>query len=119
MILPIPTLTARVISLRRPVCAVFAALALSACVTTMQTPDGSAGITAGAVSYHLGGGGCGDSIGRFQAVIDSDVATGNLNRSVYRRMVDDLRPVKAACAAGRSGEAESRLAAVRARYGYH
>jgi hypothetical protein len=119
MKLPAPMLAERTFRFRQSLYPALAALALSGCVTTMQTPDGSAGITAGAVSYHFGSGGCGDSTNRFQAIIDSDVATGNLNRSVYRRMTADLAPVKAACTAGRNAEAESRLDGVRARYGYH
>jgi hypothetical protein len=99
---------------------VLGAVLLAGCVTTLATPDGSAGITASAVSYHfVGAAGCTEAISRLQAVIDSDVATGNLDRAVYRRMNNDLRPVRAACAAGRNGEAETRLHGVRARYGYH
>ena len=87
----------------------------------MQTPDGSAGVTVfgGGANYHVGGApGCGAPIGDFQAVMDNDQKTGNVNQGVYRRVIADLEGVKAACAAGRVDEANNRLAAVKARHGY-
>jgi hypothetical protein len=97
------------------------ALMLAGCVASMETPDGSAGVTVfgGGVNYQAGGAsGCSGPIAQFQAVIDSDEKTGNVNQGVYRRIVADLDGVKAACAAGRVREADSRLVAVKARYGY-
>ncbi len=64
------------------------------------------------------GAGCGPAIGRTQAVVDSDVATGNLNKPVGDRFSADLARASAACAAGRDGEALSLLAAAKSRYGY-
>jgi hypothetical protein len=98
------------------------ALMLAGCVTAMETPDGSAGVAVFGTSFSTpvgGPAGCAGRIADFQAVIDSDEETGNLNTPVYRRAVADLDGVKAACAAGHVGEADSRLAAVKARYGYH
>jgi hypothetical protein len=97
------------------------ALTLAGCAASMETPDGSAGVTVfgGAVNYHVGGApGCGGAIAEFRALIDRDRSTGNLSPSVHRRAAADLEGVKAACAAGRSAEANSRLAAVKSRYGY-
>ena len=72
---------------------------------------GPADSTAGATS-------CGGAIANFEKVITADADTGNLNRSVYNRVVADLRPVKASCAAGQDAQARAQLAAVRSRYGY-
>ena len=52
------------------------------------------------------------------SVVDSDVATGNLNAPVGKRFSADLANASAACAAGRDGEALRLLAAAKARYGY-
>lgn len=64
------------------------------------------------------GSGCGPAIARTQAVVDSDVATGNLNKPVGDRFSADLGHAASACAAGREGEALGLLAAAKKRYGY-
>ncbi|WP_430912952.1 hypothetical protein [Methylobacterium sp. sgz302541] len=64
------------------------------------------------------GPGCGAAIARTQAVVDSDVATGNLNTPVGTRFSADLSKARAACEGGRDGEALSLLASAKARYGY-
>ncbi|MFD0937767.1 hypothetical protein ACFQ12_21620, partial [Methylobacterium trifolii] len=64
------------------------------------------------------GSGCGPAIARTQAVVDSDVATGNLNKPVGDRFGADLRRAASTCSAGRDGEALQLLAAAKSRYGY-
>ncbi|MCJ2080713.1 hypothetical protein [Methylobacterium sp. J-090] len=64
------------------------------------------------------GSGCGPTIARTQAVVDSDVATGNLNAPVGERFSGDLRRAAEACRAGQEREALGLLAAAKARYGY-
>ncbi len=64
------------------------------------------------------GSGCGPAIARTQAVVESDVATGNLNKPVGDRFGADLAHASSACAAGREGEALGLLAAAKKRYGY-
>jgi hypothetical protein len=64
------------------------------------------------------GGGCGPAIARTQAVVDSDVATGNLNKPVGDRFSADLARAAQACSAGRDPEALGLLAAAKTRYGY-
>jgi len=64
------------------------------------------------------GNGCGPAIARTQAVVDSDVATGNLNAPVGERFSGDLRAAASACQGGREREALSLLAAAKSRYGY-
>lgn len=65
-----------------------------------------------------GASGCGPSIARTQAVVDSDVATGNLNAPVGARFGTDLAGAAEACRAGREREALALLASAKARYGY-
>jgi hypothetical protein len=64
------------------------------------------------------GSGCASDVARFQAVLQNDVDTGNVARSVYDRAEPDLNRASAACSAGRDGEARSILAATKSRFGY-
>jgi hypothetical protein len=99
------------------ICAVF----LSGCAAAIQSPDGISGVAVfgGTASYHFGGApGCGLPIAEFERILDSDRRTGNINAGVYQRATADLEGAKAACSGGRIGEANSRLTAVKARYGY-
>lgn len=100
--------------------ALAAALALAGCAGSSAGPEMTGGPTAPAFAAGTGGGasGCALPIAEYEAVIDADKQTGNLNASVYRRIVADLQPVKASCAAGQTAAANSRLVAVKARYGY-
>lgn len=100
------------------------AVLLAACAGANLPPAGSdaapapSASAAGAADSTGGAAGCAGAIAAFEKVINSDVETGNLGRSVYPRIVADLAKPKASCAAGRDGEARSQLAAVRARYGF-
>ncbi len=64
-------------------------------------------------------GGCGGPIAQMRHLVESDVATGNLNAPVGQRFSADLDRASAACSAGRGGEAIHLLGAAKARYGYH
>jgi len=61
---------------------------------------------------------CAGAIAEFETIIDSDAATSNLNKGVYRRIVAELAPVKANCAGGRDAQASSALATIKSRHGY-
>jgi hypothetical protein len=61
---------------------------------------------------------CGSAISEFEAIVTSDASTGNLNKSVYNRVVAELGAVKAQCGAGHDAEASRALAAVKSRHGY-
>lgn len=61
---------------------------------------------------------CGPAIAEFETIINSDAATGNLNKGVHRRIVAELAGVKASCAAGHDVEATRALAGVKSRHGY-
>jgi hypothetical protein len=61
---------------------------------------------------------CSSDIAEFEKIASSDAETGNLNKSVYRRITAELASVKANCAASRDAEAMRGLAAVKSRHGY-
>lgn len=61
---------------------------------------------------------CAGAIDQLRTVVDSDAATGNLNRTVYAQMQPGLSQATALCRAGRSAEALRELAAVKHRFGY-
>lgn len=62
--------------------------------------------------------GCHAATAQFRRVIDSDVETGNLNRSVYNRIMPELARITQTCAAGREAPASQALSALKRRYGY-
>lgn len=100
--------------------AVTLALLAGACTQTARpaAPQGAIpGVTPSAFRLPDGPG-CAGEIARFQAVLQNDVDTGNVNRSVYDRAEPDLNRASAACSAGRDGEARSILAGTKSRFGY-
>ncbi|CAA2101554.1 hypothetical protein MBUL_01234 [Methylobacterium bullatum] len=98
------------------------AAGLGACTSSGPSPKTAvapaAAPVAAAPAPLPAGSGCGPSIARTQAVVDSDVATGNLNAPVGARFSSDLARAAEACAAGREREAIGLLAAAKSRYGY-
>lgn len=89
----------------------------------MQGANMSARVTFLAVLLVFGGCGaasaaCGSAISEFEAIITSDVNTGNLAKRVHARIITELGPVKANCTAGRDAEATRALAAIKSRHGY-
>ncbi len=100
--------------------AIACALTLPGCASVETTDSGMGVAPSGtSASYQVAGpSDCGTSIAAFQAVLDSDQKTGNVNQSVYRRAMADMDGVKTACAAGRVADANNRLVAIKARYGY-
>lgn len=96
-----------------------AALVVTSCLVAC-TPGASAPppVAVVPVAAPPQGSGCGPTIARTQAVVESDVATGNLNKPVGDRFAADLALAAKACAVGREREGLSLLAAAKARYGY-
>ena len=92
-----------------------AATALAACNRTSAAPPGGA---APAVANAPGGVGCSAEIARVQAVLKSDVDSGNAARSVYTRAEPEQNRDNAAFAAGHDAEAQTILASTKARFGY-
>ncbi len=97
--------------------ALLAAALVSACKPTASAPPVVAAAPVVAAKLPEGTG-CGPTIARTQAVVDSDIATENLNRAVGERFSADLHRAAEACQAGRDREALGLLAAAKARYGY-
>jgi hypothetical protein len=62
---------------------------------------------------------CASAIAGFRAVINSDAKAGQVDRSVYDRMVPDVEHITQLCRAGRDGEAIRALAGLKSRFGYH
>lgn len=93
--------------------------ALSACQSSAPPPVAAvAAAPAAALAPLPPGSGCGPSVARTQAIVDTDVRTGDLDAPVGTRFSADLAKASQACAAGRDGEAMHLLAAAKARYGY-
>jgi carbamate kinase len=83
----------------------------------------SARVTFVVAALMLGGSGaahanCRAAISEFEAIINSDLETGNVAKRVHARVIAELTPVKQQCSAGRDAEATRALAAVRSRHGY-
>lgn len=62
---------------------------------------------------------CGAELAEFRSVIDSDAQTGNVNKSVYNRMLPEVARLTQLCQAGREADAVRGLHALKGRYGYH
>lgn len=65
-----------------------------------------------------GGGGCAGEAARFQAVIDNDLATGNVAKRVHDAASSDIAQARAACSAGDESGAIARINATKAKFGY-
>ena len=50
--------------------------------------------------------------------MDNDLETGHVNKSVYAQINGEIEGARAACSAGRDGEANGLLAASKRRHGY-
>jgi hypothetical protein len=62
---------------------------------------------------------CAGAVRQLRTVTDSDVATGNLSRSVHARMQPGIAQAARLCQQGHVAEALRALETVRHRYGYH
>lgn len=62
---------------------------------------------------------CGDAIAHFRGLIDRDVKTGMLDRSVYDVATQELVKPEQNCRDGRSSAAIAELDAIKRRHGYH
>ncbi len=61
---------------------------------------------------------CTKELTHYQTVLDADVSTGNLNRSVYDEIETDLAHAANACANGKDGEAHAIIHATKIKHGY-
>lgn len=61
---------------------------------------------------------CAKDLARYQTVLDADVGSGNLNRSVYDEIETDLSRAAEACASGHDGEARAIVRSTKLKHGY-
>ncbi|HXN88914.1 MAG TPA: hypothetical protein VN890_06135 [Methylocella sp.] len=61
---------------------------------------------------------CTNDLNHYQTVLDADVGTGNVNRSVYDQIETDLGRAANACAAGHDGEARAIIRSTKLQHGY-
>lgn len=61
---------------------------------------------------------CANDLNHYQTVLDADVGTGNVNRSVYDQIETDLDRAATACAAGHDGEARAIVRSTKLKHGY-
>jgi hypothetical protein len=64
------------------------------------------------------GAGCTNDLNHYQTLLDADVRTGNVNRSVYDEIETDLSRAANACAAGHDGEARAIIRSTKLQHGY-
>jgi hypothetical protein len=95
------------------------AAALAGCNQTSSSGPAPAMAAAAATAVSLPeGAACTPRLQRFRAVIENENRVGQVNPSVYRQVDAELTRAEQACAAGRDAEAQSMLAATKARHGY-
>lgn len=98
-----------------------AGLALASCTQTSAPPAGSGAGPAVATAPAAPppqGGGCAGEIARTRAVLDNDIATGNVGKSVGAQFAADLEQAQKACAAGKEADAMRLVQATKSRFGY-
>jgi hypothetical protein len=64
------------------------------------------------------GAACTKDLSHYQTVLDADVGTGNVNRSVYDQIEIDLGRAANECAAGHDGEARAIIRSTKLQHGY-
>ena len=64
------------------------------------------------------GAACTNDLNHYQTVLDADVKSGNVNRSVYDQIEADLGRAADACAAGHDGEARAIIRSTKLQHGY-
>lgn len=62
---------------------------------------------------------CAARLDHYQAVVNADHRTGNVNESVYAQIEYELSRAAEACAAGHEGEGLSLIRQSEERHGYH
>jgi hypothetical protein len=61
---------------------------------------------------------CTKELNHYQTLLDADVSTGNLNRSVYNEIEIDMSRAANACANGKDGEARAIMHSTKIKHGY-
>ena len=102
---------------------VLAALSLAACNQTASSPGPVASTDPRAPAVPNwpklpDGAACTGELTHYQTVLDADVSTGNVNRSVYDQIETELVPAANACAAGKDSEARAMIRSAKVKHGY-
>lgn len=111
-------------SLRRLALAGLATFTLAACNTTAPQVSAPLAPVSSAASvtpqgFRLpAGSGCAADVARFRAVMDNDLATGHVAKSVYERVTAEIDQAATACQNGQDGPARAMIAATKTRFGY-
>lgn len=100
-----------------------AAIALSGCTQTPRSSGPVAAVAPQALAHpdwpkFPEGAACAKDLNHYQTVLEADVGTGNVNRSVYDQIETDLSRAANACAAGHDGEARAIIRSTKLRHGY-
>lgn len=94
---------------------------LAACTQTAAPPPAPAASVSGVTPSTFAlppGSGCAGEVQRYRAVMDNDLATGHVGKTVHAKVSGEIDEAAAACAVGRDAEAARMIAATKARYGY-
>ena len=97
-----------------------AALPLAACNQTVSAPaptPASTSVTPSGFRMPEASG-CKGEVERYRAVMNNDLAMGQVNQPVYNQVDREIGQAEAACAAGRDAEAVRMVSASKARHGY-
>lgn len=102
---------------------VFAAFALAACNSSAPEPMAAASAPASVDvtpqdSHAPSGEGCVGDIARYQTIQDHDLATGNVNQSVYNQIKKEIAVAEQQCTDGHEAQARATILASRRRHGY-
>ena len=106
----------------RAALAAAALLAAPACTQTAAPPPPApaasvSGVTPSGFALPAGSG-CAGEVSRYRAVMDNDLATGHVAKTVHARITAEIDQAASACGAGRDAEAVRMIAATKARFGY-
>ena len=99
-------------------------LGLSGCNATAPAPQAAAAPASGipyvtAPGFKLPEGtGCAGAVARYQAIMDNDLETGHVNKTVHTAISGEIAGARSACAAGRDSEAQGLIVASKKRHGY-
>jgi hypothetical protein len=100
---------------------VLAAFALAACNSSAPEPMAAAPASVDVApqdAHAPSGEGCVGDIARYQTIQDHDLATGNVNQSVYNQIKKEIAVAEQQCTDGHEAQARATILASRRRHGY-
>jgi hypothetical protein len=90
-----------------------AAALLAACTQTAAPPPAPAASVSGVTPSTFAlpsGSGCSGEVARYRAVMDNDLATGHVGKSIHAKVLGEIDEAAATCTAGRDAEAVRMIA---------